>query len=400
VAKSFSKPEWKAVFDLLDADGPGFFRFPRRRVNSLIIGSFNIRKLGEVAKRSDGAWQMIERIVAAYDLIGIQEVMDDTSGLLHLKDRLGDKYSVVLSDATGVRLEGPAPVERLAFLYRNDRVEAGELASDLTYDRGQIYATLFDRRGPIEQALKNHAADLQKWEVKAAANRAAGKRAPKKPTLVLPTFLSFIRTPHCVSFRIPGGPGTKPYEFLAANAHLLYGSSKEERWREFRALIDWLSWRAKNAKRMYRPDVILMGDMNFNWENPEKNRPGVEKALTGLNKNLHLRRGAHGKLYFPLLDTHPTTGQVVRTNARLDQTFDQIAFIGFDQRLPSTETPIAQDPDGFDYGAFNFVDLFAQAIHQRGFAELTKAQRKTLLSKFEFDLSDHMPIWVRLPLPN
>lgn len=400
MAKSFSNAEWKEVFDLLDADSVGFFRFPQRRAGSLLIGSFNIRKLGEVAKRSDGAWRMIERIVAAYDLIGIQEVMDDPSGLLHLKDRLGSNYGVVLSDATGVRLEGPAPVERLAFIYRRDRVEVGELASDLTYDRGELYATLFERRTTIAQALSDHAAAIQAWEVKAAANRAAGKKAPTKPPLVLPTFLSFIRTPHCVSFRIPGSGGAKPYEFLAVNAHILYGAGKEERWREFRALIDWLSWRAKNAKRMYRPDVILIGDMNFDWQNPKKNRPMVEEALAGLNRNLHLRRGSHGKLYFPLLDTHPTTGQVVRTNARLNETFDQIAFITFDQRFPSAETPVSQDPDGFDYGVFNFVNLFAQAMHQIGFAELTKAKRDALLSKFEYDLSDHMPIWVRLPLPS
>lgn len=398
MAKSFSAAEWDAVFDLLDRD-VGFFRFPERRAGSVLIGSFNIRKLGAPTKRSAGAWRMIERIAGTFDLLGIQEVMDDPSGLLHLKDRLGPDFDVMLSDATGVRLKGPAPVERLAFLYRRDRVEVSGLASDLTYDRGQIYATLVEQQTAIAKALTDHAAEIEAWQREAERRRAAGKRAPKKPSLVLPTFLSFIRTPHCVSFRISGNDGSTPYEFLAVNAHLLFGSGKEERWREFRAMIDWLTWRAKNAKRMYRPDVIMLGDLNFDWHNTDRHRSKVEEALTGLNANLRLRRGSHGKLYFPLLDTHPTTGQLVRTNARLSETFDQIAFVAFDQRLPTTETPIAQAPNSFDYGAFNFVNLFAQAIHRQGFSELTKAQRKTLLSKFEHDLSDHMPIWVRLPLP-
>ena len=34
-----------------------------------------------------------------------------------------------------------------------------------------------------------------------------------------------------------------------------------------------------------------------------------------------------------------------------------------------------------------------------GFLSLAKDDRKALLKKFEHDLSDHMPIWIRLPLP-
>ncbi len=38
-------------------------------------------------------------------------------------------------------------------------------------------------------------------------------------------------------------------------------------------------------------------------------------------------------------------------------------------------------------------------LHNKDYWSLTKKLRKTLISKFEHDFTDHMPIWVRLPKP-
>ena len=48
-----------------------------------------------------------------------------------------------------------------------------------------------------------------------------------------------------------------------------------------------------------------------------------------------------------------------------------------------------------EYAAY----LFAEALHGKPLAQLSKSQRSNLFRKFEHDLSDHMPIWVRLPKP-
>ena len=53
-----------------------------------------------------------------------------------------------------------------------------------------------------------------------------------------------------------------------------------------------------------------------------------------------------------------------------------------------------EEADGSD-----FDDLFAQAIHSKAFKELSKTASGALIRKFEHDVSDHMPIWIRLPLP-
>ena len=57
-------------------------------------------------------------------------------------------------------------------------------------------------------------------------------------------------------------------------------------------------------------------------------------------------------------------------------------------------------PGDFDYGVFDFVNLFSEALHGKAFAKLSAAERKTLVARFEHKVSDHMPLWLRLPLPD
>ena len=105
---------------------------------------------------------------------------------------------------------------------------------------------------------------------------------------------------------------------------------------------------------------------------------------------------------FPLLTPHPIPARnPLHTNARGDQTYDQIALFSHDKRLPTykANATAGSDPDGYDYGVFNFMDLFAQALHGCKFDALTKAQREAMVAKTEYDVSDHMPAWFRLPIP-
>ena len=56
-------------------------------------------------------------------------------------------------------------------------------------------------------------------------------------------------------------------------------------------------------------------------------------------------------------------------------------------------------PDGYDYGVFKLTDLFARALHGCGFTELSKKHRDGIISRTQDDVSDHMPAWIRLPVP-
>ena len=45
------------------------------------------------------------------------------------------------------------------------------------------------------------------------------------------------------------------------------------------------------------------------------------------------------------------------------------------------------------------ANLIANALHGKDIGELSKLQKKALYKKAEFDISDHMPIWMRLKRP-
>ena len=400
MAKHFSLQEWSKIHALLKRDGTRKFGLPTRRDDSVVIGSFNIRKLGTRDKKSDGAFDLLARICERFDLLAIQEIQDDLSGLRRLVDSLRpkSKFGLAVSDITGTYPgQRPAP-ERLAFLFRWDRISRTEVASDISFDRGKVVSTLYEQRNAFRTAFDDYTAKLAAWETKKAARKAAGKRAPTKPVVRLPDFVTFIRQPLCVSFQIPGGRRTEPIEFLAVNAHLLYGRYKDERRFEFEALVEWLVDRAATSSKMYHPNIILLGDCNLDV--PSKS--ALEEADAYLKSLNDTRlKGKRAKLNFPFLSRHPVYDQVLRSNARLSQTYDQIGFVSRDKRLPrSAANETVRNADGaYYYDLFNFVELFSEALHERPFGSLTKLQKKKLLKKFEHDFSDHMPIWVRLPKP-
>jgi endonuclease/exonuclease/phosphatase family metal-dependent hydrolase len=400
----FSAAEWKKI-NQLEPFEP--FGSPERREKSVVIGTFNIRKLGTIKNRSSQAWSFLERICKRFDLLAVQEVMDNLEGLRHLQKALGEDYGIVVSDVTG-GVFNPEDViqgkrgnnERLAFLFNWKRIRRTELASDISYDRTDIVNKLFQKRSQYLETWEKHHRDVGKWEQKCEQAQADGKRKPKKPPIELPTFLTFIRQPHCASFEVVPQGEADPLQFLSVNAHLLYGTNRDERRWEFDALIDWLTIRAKNAAKMYYPNIVLLGDCNLEFEAFEWTREEIDARLKKLNTEA-LRSKRAAKVNFPLLTSHPAHGEL-RTSARLKQTYDQIGIFAHDKRWPLSEankTAGQIDSDGFDYGVFNFTELFAQALYGRTFAELTKSQGDEIIKRCEYDVSDHMPAWFRLPIP-
>jgi hypothetical protein len=80
----------------------------------------------------------------------------------------------------------------------------------------------------------------------------------------------------------------------------------------------------------------------------------------------------------------------------MSQTYDQIGLFSRDKRLPTyevNETIMGQNPTGPDYGVFNFTKLFSEAL------KVPESERKDLYARFEHKVSDHMPLWLRLPMP-
>lgn len=417
----FSGAEWSTIAAELArhdvASEP--YGLPERRNGSVVLSSFNIRALGNSstrtasrrAGRTQGAWDLLARYLSRCDFVAIQEVKDDLSGLKRLKDSLDEpgKYALVVSDVTGARPGRDVTQERLAFLYRWDRIERTELASDITFDRRAVLETIYGKWEHFKTDFDRHDALMKVYETKVQAFENGQRPSkPDKPAFVLSNFLTFIRAPHVASFRVPGADGADAIPFHAVNAHLLYGDksrSAEERKMEFDALVDWLRWRTKAVKRLYQQNIILFGDMNLEFDKRFTSLEETDNAIKAMNQDI----GRGYKVNFPFLDVPkrrlpPPDGDGkgrYMSTARMTETYDQIGFFGHKGALPlhhANEDAGLNGSDGYDYGVFVFADLFAKALHDAP-SFLDAPNPKSFVKRFEHDVSDHHPIWVRLPIP-
>lgn len=397
--RAFSRDEWKRIRQEFDTKAEAY-GLPEPVYGSTLGASFNIRKLGAKAGRSAEEWRFLADVCRRFDLLAIQEIMDDLSGLRHLTELMGPDFRMIASDKTGVFPGEPGLGERLGFIYNAKVVERTEIATDITYDRSKLIATIAANYDTLKGVAEPHIQVFKKYnqELTAFAN---GQRPdkPKKPKfkVQLPTFLSFIRAPFCVSFRISGHPGTEPYEFLAINAHLYFGNFMSDRRQEFDALMEWILARVREDTSSYAPNFVLMGDLNLDFDRPETDRRRIETHLRGFAA----KSGRKYIVNFPFLDKHPRLGRVLRTNARLSETFDHIGLFCRDTRFPSftDNQSMGALRIGPDYGVFEFTQLFSKALHGKRLGALTKSQKEDLFARFEHSISDHMPLWVRMPLP-
>jgi len=398
MAGRFSSIQWDQIEAELAANTARYGMPDGPREESMLFASFNIRKLGSIRNRQREL-AFMARFCARCDLVAIQEVQDNLDGLLRLKTLVDERVSstgefeLLVSDITGEVPGESGMAERLAFMYRKSRVKRMDVTSDIAIDRTGVIENFNQNENEITQAWDAYQKKKQEFQ--------AGSRKTK-PTFTLPAFLTFTRTPYVAAFEVPAAGNTKPLQFLAVNAHLLYGKPIERK-AEFRALMRWMTMRLRREKRMIAPNFVLLGDLNLDFDKPIKDREKVEAYIKGLNREVFGNDDA-SRIYFPFIDKHPLTNREIRTNARQNQTFDQIAFLrgAKEKKLPSHLSRDSIDrsqPDGFDFGVFNFAELFARVIKGKAYHSLTKTERQELGKHFEHSVSDHMPIWVRVPRP-
>lgn len=412
MAKYFDHQEWQKIFAELK-DHEAMYGLPVRDDHSLVLGSWNIRKFGEIdpKKRDDNHFRFLTHTASHFDLLTVQEVMDDLASIRRLRDELNrtipdpaKQYGLVLSDITGAIPGGEGVQERLAFLYKRDRIRRTEVASDISIDRGPVLSYLRDQVGDYVHALvelaaeqKDNRKELLAW-AKEWAKAGKKPRTPKAPTLDFAAFLTFVRSPYCVSFQL-APTAERPYEVMVVSTHLVYGSS-EQRALEFKALMAWLSQRLARKKRAYYPNFILMGDLNLDIDT-DKERAAVDEGIKEMARGISSRH-KDADIYFPFITQHPRQKELLRTTARLTQTYDQIGFFSTDSRLPKAASRHVLDVPGAlkDYGVFNFSDLFARAVYKKPYKDMNQREASKLINKCQHTVSDHLPLWVRLDMPH
>jgi len=188
---------------------------------NLLIGSWNIRNFGSVheswrdkpdrPKRNLRSLIYIAEIINRFDVIAIQEVKADTSGIrLLLEEFLGPNWGLIVSD---VSAGSKGNNERLAFIYDKRRVAPSGLAGEIVL--------------PPE---------------------AGGDPAQQ-----------FDRTPYIVGFQTAGE------RFALLTAHIRYGDRPEERLGEIEALSRFIAdeIRGRATAGGEEKNLIVLGDFNI-----------------------------------------------------------------------------------------------------------------------------------------
>jgi endonuclease/exonuclease/phosphatase family metal-dependent hydrolase len=188
---------------------------------NLVIGTWNIRAFGDVhpaweenpgsPKRNLRALAYLAEVVERFDVLAVQEVKRDLSGIRRLLDWLGPDWGLIVTDVT-LGAEGNA--ERLAFLFDRRRVQPSGLA-------GEIVLAPTPAGDPVRQ---------------------------------------FARTPYAVGFRA----GTTA--FVLVTAHILFGAVPAEREPELRAIAAHVAREMRDrAERAPTEEgnLIVLGDFNI-----------------------------------------------------------------------------------------------------------------------------------------
>lgn len=410
----FTKAEWTRIRRELERS-PVQYGLPQPVFGSVVIGSFNIRKLGRLDKdgsvgRDELTMEFLATICRRFDLLAIQEVMPDTSGIRRLCELMGPDYELAVSDVTGV-LPGLGMGERLAFVYNRKSVRRTPAILEVTTSRAGILRNLaLHHREIFEEMEANETARSLREYHRAMAGRRKPKSTEPELRANVNTFLQFSRTPLAVGFEVQGLPGSEPLTFLCLNAHLQFGRPMD-RQLELTALLDWIS--AKLQAEEFT-SILLFGDLNLDFDAPRRDLQRIAtRLLAGFRDKQVARRLQVG---FPFVFPHPQPRQdhpldeVFRSNVSLMESYDQIGLFSLDPRLKRLATgadghTLSQvwgvASEGPDYGVMNFTDLFSHVLNKgRSFKELDHRERMAFRRRFEFSVSDHMPIWLRLPLPS
>lgn len=193
---------------------------PARTASNLLVGSWNLRALAGLTdswdapesaspKRDWRAAALIAAVISAFDVVAVQEVRRDTTGLRAVLAELGPDWQFLCSDVT----EGDAGNgERLTFVYDTTRVRPSGLVGEVVLP-------------PV-------------------AGRAAKQ---------------FARSPYAVSFT------RADVEFILTTVHIVWDGAPAKRVPEIAAFATWMhDWAVRQGD--WNGNLLALGD--FNLEGP------------------------------------------------------------------------------------------------------------------------------------
>ena len=327
----------------------------RRTPTSLLLATWNIRdfdsnKFGYGPRLTESFYYLAE-IAGCFDLIALQEVNRDLAALERLMRILGRQWDYIVTDATeGAGGNG----ERMAFLFRSDKIWFRKIAGEVVLPDGQLVVSPKAVKPPKDKEATTSV------DIEDARQQ-------------------FARTPFLVAFQ------SGWFRFSLCTVHIYYGRDSgaklKRRIAEIERLVQFFANRqdreAKDAASGAQAEnYILLGD--FNVVSPE------HQTMTALQ--------SHG---FTVPDA--ISGRKVRADG--DHFYDQIAVRVLDPRFRVVTGGIVD----------MYADVFRDTEEDRSiYAPLMpaeapeeegekKATQEGLYRKWRtWQMSDHAPLWVEI----
>jgi len=192
---------------------------PGKTEDRLLLATWNIANLG-LHERTDAHYQLIAEIMSWFDIMALQEVHDDLTGLYQLESLIGSEYDLLFTDRGGND-------ERAAYLFDSSKVERLPMTGELGIP-------------PAEQ----------RWI--------------KLPG-VEQSFPGFDRNPYIASFQF------RNHRFMLLNAHLFFGGTSSADMNR-RALEAYAVGRYADLRRddehAFAQNIIALGDFNIPLAEP------------------------------------------------------------------------------------------------------------------------------------
>jgi endonuclease/exonuclease/phosphatase family metal-dependent hydrolase len=219
---SFPKPKFPYSYNVDDEitalrtyrDNKPCRTIPRKTSSHLLIATWNIANLGLQDRRTRD-YKLLAEMINWFDLVALQEVNDDLSGLRRILKQLPASFRTIFSDKAGNQ-------ERAAFVYDSSKVQLLEKVGEIAIP-------------PTDQKHIKLPGVSQK-------------------------FRGFDRNPFLASFQAGS------FKFILVNVHLYFGddqtAARKRRSLEAYAAARWGDLRQDDKDR-YLDYIVALGDFNL-----------------------------------------------------------------------------------------------------------------------------------------
>jgi endonuclease/exonuclease/phosphatase family metal-dependent hydrolase len=304
---------------------------------SVLIATWNIRELGNNKKHGHRLFESlyyIAEIIAAFDVVAVQEVNEDLTDLRTIMTLLGPSWRYLLTDIT---LGRQGNGERMAFLYDTRKVTFEGLASQVVIP-------------PVKR--------------------------PGKPVYDPARQLS--RSPMMVGFR------SGWFKFVICTTHIYYGegvANEPTRLKEIQDLATLLAARAE-GEHAWAGNLILLGDFNI-FEPTDQTAEAIRKAGFYIPPQLaQLEAGETGKHYDQIALYSKTYAK--QQNKRADKAGAGVVKF-FDKVFKTDDEPLYADAMGAKYAKAK--DAKAKAAYYRTWRTFQMSDHRPMWIELSTDFS-------------